>query len=171
MYFKLFKYADKTILQKLALNSICFEDLRAHGAAINDISLFDNIGFAVLPFDCPDGLIGVISDFILALDVVDACVVYSIRSDGYKFSMRSEIDRVDAGKVLNSVLKGLNGNGGGHAFMAGGFLPNESVKTLGEEPRLSLEKLFVGAIYPGIDIGEDGFIRGNEGHCKWHHKD
>ena len=35
--------------------------------------------------------------FILSLDVVDVAVVYSINSDGIKFSVRSERADVDAG--------------------------------------------------------------------------
>ena len=37
-------------------------------------------------------------------------------------SVRSEIPELDAGKVTRDALAGI-GNGGGHAEMAGGFVP------------------------------------------------
>lgn len=149
MYYKLFQFADHHILEKLQLNTIEFNDLKAYGAAISNISTYRKIGFACLPFDCPDGLIAIISDFILALDVVDFAVVYSIRSSGYKFSIRSEVEAYDAGEITNHLLTALGGSGGGHSFMAGGFINKNVVKTLGDNPRLAIENMYINAIYPG----------------------
>ena len=39
-------------------------DLKAYGAAIENISVINGIGFAYIPFDCNDGLIAMISVFI-----------------------------------------------------------------------------------------------------------
>lgn len=152
MYYMLFSYADQKVLEKIQLNTIELTDLRAYGAAINNISLYKNIGFASIPFDCPDGLIAIISDFILALDVVEFSVVYSERAGGYKFSVRSELEQFDAGKITNSVLSSIGGNGGGHAFMAGGFLPQDCVDSLGENPRADVEQLFLKELFPDEDV-------------------
>lgn len=161
MYYKLFPFTDKHLIEKMQLNNIEFKDLRAYGVAIENISVYKNIGFAVLPFDCPDGLIAIISDFILALDVVEFSVVYSIRPSGYKFSVRSEVEYADSGKVINEVLSAYGGSGGGHSFMAGGFLPEEKVKELGDNPRLKIEEDVIKQIYPNDDVKESDFIRNN----------
>ena len=58
-------------------------------------------------------------------------VVYSLREDGIKFSVRSELEEIDAGKVIACALKGV-GNGGGHKGMAGGFIPKGAIPELGE---------------------------------------
>ena len=83
--------------------------------------MFEYVGFTYIPFECPNSLVAIISDFILSLDVVDVAVVYSINSDGIKFSVRSEREDVDAGKLIYQALDGI-GSGGGHAAMAGGFV-------------------------------------------------
>lgn len=125
MYCMLYKLADKDIINSLMMNKIALTDLKAYGAAIQNVVINHHIGFAEIPFDCPDALIAMISDFILDLDVVVLSVVYSRRKDGLKFSVRSKIPKViNAGKVIQSSLNGV-GNGGGHPTMAGGFIPNE----------------------------------------------
>ena len=48
-------------------------------------------------------------------------MVYSLKKDGIKLSVRSEGVDMDAGKIINKALSGI-GSGGGHAAMAGGFI-------------------------------------------------
>lgn len=67
-------------------------------------------------------MIASVSDFMLALVEVSFSVVYSRRVDGIKLSVRSEKSSLDAGKITAEALQGI-GNGGGHAAMAGGFVP------------------------------------------------
>ena len=62
----------------------------------------------------------------MSLNVVDVSVVYAVRKDGIKFSVRSERKDVDAGKMVATVLKNC-GSGGGHQEMAGGFIPKENI--------------------------------------------
>ena len=123
-------------------NVMEFTDLKAYGAAIDNIHVYDGVGFAAIPFDCPDALIAIISDFILSLDVVAVSVVYAIRPDGIKFSVRSERKEIDAGTLVRNALKGC-GNGGGHKAMAGGYIPLESMHLLGEDAKYQIEKLFM----------------------------
>lgn len=149
MYYELFPYVDQEFLSRIMINQIEFKDLVAYGAAIKSISLYKDIGYASIPFDCPNELIAIISDFILALDMVNFCVIYSEREEGYKFSVRSERKDLDAGKISFSILQNkMKGNGGGHSFMAGGFLPKEKVKLLGDNPRKQIEMYFNQYIYP-----------------------
>lgn len=117
----LFPVANPDILKQLETNTMEYNDLKAYGAAIENIRIYDKVGFAYIPISCQDALIAIISDFILQLDEVDVCVVFSKRKDGIKFSIRSEIASVDAGKLAYEALKD-DGNGGGHATMAGGII-------------------------------------------------
>ena len=59
---------------------------------------------------------------MLALVEVTFSIVYSRKADGIKLSVRSERGDLDAGKIVSKALDGI-GNGGGHAEMAGGFVP------------------------------------------------
>lgn len=130
MFAYAFARAEQKDIQKMYANVMELDDLKAYAAAIETIHIYENIGFSQIPFDCPDAMIAIISDFILALDVVEVSIVYANRSDGIKFSVRSEItDRVDAGSLTREALKGI-GNGGGHKTMAGGFIPAENQRML-----------------------------------------
>ncbi len=142
MFAYAFETADVEKLQEMYKNVMEFKDLKAYAAAIDNIKIYDRTGFASIPFDCPDALIAIISDFILALDVVDVSIVYSVRKDGLKFSVRSEVETVDAGKLVAAALFGY-GSGGGHKTMAGGFVPNESLKRIGQQYDFYLKETFM----------------------------
>lgn len=142
MFSYVFEQADAGLINNMYRNVMEFDDLKAYGAAIDNIRLFDAVGFAKIPFDCPDALIAIISDFILSLDVVTVSVIYATRVDGIKFSVRSEVEDTDAGQTTNEALKGV-GNGGGHKAMAGGFIPAENIPLLGTDIDYEIEKRFL----------------------------
>lgn len=143
MFAYVFEKADKDKIRQMYKDVMEMDDLKAYAAAIDTIHIYENIGFSQIPFDCPDAMIAIISDFILALDVVEVSIVYATRSDGIKFSVRSEItDFVDAGKLTRQALEGV-GSGGGHKTMAGGFIPKENQSKLTDT---MLEERFIEAI-------------------------
>lgn len=112
---------DEKKLHQLESNNIEFNDLKAYGAAINNIVIYGKVGFSYVDFSCSDALVAILSDFILSLSEVDVAVIWTYRESGFKFSVRSERDHVPAGKLTNDALK-LWGSGGGHATMAGGII-------------------------------------------------
>lgn len=122
MFYKLYWMSNHTILGQLDRSEIQFNDLKAYANAISSIKIFDNISIAHTGGDCPESLIATISDFMLALSEIDCSIVYSIRKDGIKLSVRSCIERIDSGHLAKDALDGI-GSGGGHASMAGGFAP------------------------------------------------
>ena len=145
MYSRLYPLADIEALAQLNTNTMKYEDLMAFGEAIRNIQIYDNIGIARLDIRCSDGLIAEISDFILGLLEVELCVVYAIRSNGIKISVRSEIKGIKAGAVIQAALDGI-GSGGGHDEMAGGFIPIENVSMqLDDDMRMRFIKAFSGA--------------------------
>lgn len=142
MFAFLFPYVSQTVLTELSNNSMEFKDLRAYGSAIENIFVYEKVGFAGIPFSCPDAQIAVVADFILSLEEVEVAVVYATRPDGIKFSVRSETVGVDAGKLIAGALAGI-GSGGGHAFMAGGFIPGANVAGLGEHSDHEIRERFL----------------------------
>lgn len=117
-------------------------DLKAYGAAIESIELYDKVGFSCIPFSCPDALIAILSDFILALIEVEVAVVFSFREDGVKLSVRSEDPEIHAGKLLHDALKSV-GNGGGHASMGGGLIQKDRLPELGRYPKDAIRNMFL----------------------------
>ncbi len=120
MLYRMYDDCDYTVISMLENSILCFEDLVAYSKAISSIEVHDDISFADTGKDCP--VIADISDFMLALKEVTFSVVYSVKDGGIKLSVRSEGTALDAGKVIGRALTGI-GNGGGHASMAGGFVP------------------------------------------------
>lgn len=120
MLYRMFDLCDYEIIHMLENSNLCFEDLVAYSKAISSIEVYDNISFADTGEDCP--VIANISDFMLALKEVSFSVVYSRKEGGIKLSVRSERSSLDAGKIIGEALRGI-GSGGGHASMAGGFVP------------------------------------------------
>lgn len=145
MFGYLYKQADKEKFNAMLKNVMEYEDLKAYGAAIESVQVFDRIGFASIPFDCPDALIATISDFVLSLDIVDIAVVHAIREDGIKLSVRSEVSHVNAGCLVASAIEGV-GKGGGHSSMAGGYISKENKKLLGEDIEYGIRQLFLDTI-------------------------
>lgn len=93
-------------------------------------------------------MVAIVADFILSLVEVEVAIVYAAREDGWKFSVRSEIDEVDAGKIAEAALSEY-GSGGGHSFMAGGLIKTEDIPLLGPEPDDRIQELFMNAISRG----------------------
>lgn len=145
MFAFLFPLASREILTQLTSNTMEFQDLRAYGSAIENIFVYDRVGFAGIPFSCQDAQIAIVSDFILSLEDVDVSVIYATRKDGIKFSVRSEAPAIDAGKLTAEALQGL-GSGGGHSFMAGGIIFRQNIETLGLDPDTSIRELFYHAL-------------------------
>ena len=142
MFGFLFPRCDREKLANLERNNMEFADLKAYGAAIESIELYDKVGFSCIPFSCPDAMIAILSDFILALIEVEVAVVFSFREDGVKLSVRSEDPDVHAGNLLHEALEGV-GNGGGHAFMGGGLIPRDRLTKLGRYPKQAIRNLFL----------------------------
>ena len=120
MLYRMYDDCDYNIISMLENSILCFDDLVAYSKAISSIEVHDDISFADTGKDCP--VIADIPDFMLALKEVTFSVVYSAKDGGIRLSVRSEGTALDAGKVIGKALEGI-GNGGGHASMAGGFVP------------------------------------------------
>lgn len=136
-------YADLNMIYELDNSVLELSDLRSYSAAIDNISIIDELGFSYIPFECPDGLIASVAEFILSLSSVKVSVVYSERKNGWKLSVRSVLDDIHCGKLTEQALEGI-GSGGGHASMSGGFIPNDSslFQNDGNTARLELRERF-----------------------------
>lgn len=142
MFGYLYKYADNDKVTKLYVNNMEMDDLKGFAAAIEDIEVEDDLGFAYVPYECNDGLIAMICDFILSVDEVSVCVVYAPRNGGYKLSIRSLEDGVHAGNLAAKALEGI-GDGGGHAAMAGGVIFKDIDSKIKENIHEEIKNAFV----------------------------
>lgn len=148
MFGCLYKRADNDKIAKLYINAMEMSDLKAYGAAIESVKVIKRIGFVHIPFDCNDGLIAMISDFILSLNEVDSCVVYADRNGGYKLSVRSIDEDIHSGKLTADALKGI-GDGGGHAAMAGGIIFKDIPQDIKDNIEREIQERFITVMEKG----------------------
>ena len=147
MLYQMFDLCDSQRIHMLENSNLYFNDLIAYSEAISSIHVYGNISFANTGQDCPEALIASVSDFMLALVEVSFSVVYSWKKEGIKLSVRSETPQLDAGKIINAALRGL-GNGGGHASMAGGFVPFSGTEREADLMFRKIQERFIEVIDP-----------------------
>lgn len=119
----LHKLSDQNVLRSLHSNSLKLTDLTSYGKAIENFHISHYVGFSNVGNNCSEAIIGTLSDFFLTVNEVHFVLVYSYRAGGLKFSVRSDMESLDSAEIIKELLNGY-GNGGGHASMAAGFIPN-----------------------------------------------
>lgn len=145
MFYTLYNLCDMDLINSLETSTLQFNDLTAYANAIKSIKVYDNISFANTGNHCPEPLIASISDFMMLIAGVNLCVVYSIKVDGIKISVRSDAGSFDAGQLTNDALFGI-GSGGGHPTMAGGFVPFTELHEKVDELIEQIENNFIDTV-------------------------
>lgn len=115
---------DKSAITLFRNSNISLSELEIAGVAMIKASYNDDYEFAVIHAKpCDSNILGLISDFLLQVDVIKTCVVYNQTPDGegFKFSVRSCVREVNASELASYLAEGI-GSGGGHYEKAGGFI-------------------------------------------------
>lgn len=141
----LFGLADNSLIRKLQASTFRYDELDAFIASMVSMKIENGVAYSFIDFDCTDSFVAIVSDFILSLDTVFFSVVYSSRGSGLKFSVRSEIDKLDAGVITANALSSV-GNGGGHNCMAGGYAEKEWLLAIDKDLETAISRLFNKAI-------------------------
>ena len=119
---------DKALILRLKNMNLTLKEARIAGVALLGVEYHQNNNYAILKSEpCDPNILGLIGDFIVAVDTIDVCLVYSVLPFGIKFSIRSCVPETRADE-LASFLAAKLGSGGGHTEKAGGLLKNELLK-------------------------------------------
>ncbi|MGN1119373.1 MAG: bifunctional oligoribonuclease/PAP phosphatase NrnA [Oscillospiraceae bacterium] len=145
IYSYLFPKANSQLIRNFQSGVIQYDELEAFVDSMRGIQIFDHVAFAFLNFQCADAFIATVSDFIMNLDVVRFAVVYSRREHGFKFSVRSDLDDFNAGKITAEALKDI-GSGGGHRSMAGGYVDEAKLLQISIDYNKTIQNLFLDTI-------------------------
>lgn len=117
--------ADKSLITLFRNSNLSLKELEIAGIALIRYSYNDDYEFAVIKAQpCDPGILGLISDFLLQVDAIKTCVVFTENGNGYKFSVRSCVKEVNASELAAFLSEGI-GSGGGHYEKAGGFISLE----------------------------------------------
>lgn len=142
MYAHLLGLENKKIIEDMCKDKYMLEDMKIFAAALSSLRCIEDIGFIRVGDNCPEPLMASIADFALSVVEINFVVCYTEKGDSYKFSIRSQLENLEAGKIISAAFKGI-GNGGGHKEMAGGVIPKCNI--------IGINKLF-------DDFIEDKFI-------------
>lgn len=126
MFYRLYGLSSISLITELKGNQISVADLKDYAKAFHSVEIYGEIGFLYLD-NSNDSLLGAASDIVVTIAGVNIVVAYSPRPEGIKFSVRSINSRLKANILVRSILDGV-GFGGGHASMAGGFLPLKNLE-------------------------------------------
>lgn len=141
----LFPYANHQLIRHFQSGEILYQEIDAFADSMKNVDVINGVAFACLDFPCPDAFIATISDFLLLIDAVCFSVVFDHREGGFKFSVRSELDELDAGHIISEALAGI-GSGGGHKSMAGGYASESKLKQINPNISKAVQNLFLSII-------------------------
>lgn len=118
---------DKALIVLFYNSNISLSELNVAGQALTMYDYNDKYKFALVhALPCDPNILGLISDLVLQVDSIDACVVFNEVPDGYKISVRSCVKEVKANEFAEYISRDV-GNGGGHTDKAGGFIKKEAL--------------------------------------------
>ena len=125
-------YADfeKTAVTRFVNSNLSLDEIEIAGNALIHYQYFDTYRYATVQAEsCDPNILGMISDMVLEVDVIDTCLVYSLMPFGIKISVRSCVREVRANELARYITDGI-GSGGGHVVKAGGFIKRERMEEL-----------------------------------------
>jgi phosphoglycolate phosphatase len=113
---------NKNMINLFRNSNISRKELETAGIALIRNTYNEDYKFSIIKSEpCDPNILGIISDFLLQVDGIDTCVVYSEERGGFKFSVRSCVKEVRANELAVFLCSGI-GSGGGHNEKAGGFI-------------------------------------------------
>ncbi len=119
---------DKNLILRLKNMNLTLKEAKIAGVAMLGIDYHKENNYAIVKSEpCDPNILGLIGDFIVAVDTIDVCIVYSVLTFGTKFSIRSCVPETRADE-LASFISCKIGSGGGHTEKAGGLLKNELIR-------------------------------------------
>lgn len=140
-YSKLFAHADQHYLTSLLLNNLELPDLEYVQLSLKNLQRNGYFGVTDLGSTRQAARSAIVADFILSLREIKVVLVLSSRDNGVNLSVRSEVKELPADSLVGRITEG-KGTSGGHATMAGGFIPVENAEER-RSVRKKLQKRFL----------------------------
>ncbi len=120
-YFRCYEVANFDYVNWILRNYIRIQDLDYFKYVIENVEYYKRAAFCHISHGCSQNLLGILADFVLALEEIDFVVLCATNGGKINFSVRNEVDEWDASRVIRQTLEGI-GFGGGHNIMAGGVI-------------------------------------------------
>ena len=117
------RIADQDLVNNICRNCLESSELPYYQHLLSELRIERGVAIAQMPADCPKNLLGLLGDFLIAVDSVDVSILACGRPGTIQLSLRSERPEVDVAQLAQQVLVDNDiGFGGGHTHMAGGIV-------------------------------------------------
>ena len=153
IFASLYKIANLEILSNIGRNSIRPEDISTTIVAYENLTIKNNIAYSFAGDDKAKESLAELADKLISLADISFVVVYSKCFNGYNFSVRSQTFTLNAGKIAKTAFAKVNGDGGGHKYMAGGLIPKVAFMDLAGSSKAVMERI--------IDLIEEAIVEVN----------
>lgn len=118
--------ARTPVFEKLTKSNMSLAELMIASDALHNHYFDVERNFAIVQaINCEQGVLGIIGDFIIQVDVISLSVAYTKNDNGYQISIRSYDKPAD---VIAKYLCNDIGSGGGHSRKAGGRIAKRSLE-------------------------------------------
>ena len=122
---------NRSIITEMSNSNISLDELTITGHAITGYEYHEDHRYVILRTEpCDPNILGVISDFVMETEGIDASLAYYVSPFEVKMSVRSCVKEVHADELAAFLADGLGG-GGGHILKAGGTLRPERMEEYG----------------------------------------
>ena len=94
---------------------------------IKNLEIIKDIGIVKASIVKTHQLLAIICDFFMQLRQLNLVIGYSVKKNKISISVRSEIKKYNASKIINKIVKDI-GAGGGHTCMSAGIVDRSLVR-------------------------------------------
>ncbi len=116
---------DESAFTLFRNSNLSLDELKIVSRALERVDYREAYRYAIVESEpCDPNILGIISDTLLEVDIIDTCIVYSVLSGRVKLSIRSCTKETRANELGEAAAEGL-GAAGGHHFKSGGFLDED----------------------------------------------
>ena len=121
---------NRSVITEMSNSNISLDELTITGHAITGYEYHPEERFVILRTEpCDPNILGVISDFVMETDGIDASLAYYVSPFEVKLSVRSCVKEIHADELAAFLTDGIGG-GGGHILKAGGTIRPELLDEL-----------------------------------------
>ena len=123
---------NRSVITEMSNSNISLEELTITGNTITGYEYHPDHRYVILRAEpCDPNILGVISDFVMETEGIDASLAYYISPFEVKISVRSCVKEVHADELAAFLTEGIGG-GGGHVLKAGGTIRPELLDAFGQ---------------------------------------
>ena len=122
---------SRSVITEMSNSNISLDELTITGHAITNYEYHPDNRYVILRTEpCDPNILGVISDFVMETEGIDASLAYYVSPFEVKLSVRSCVKEIHADELAAFLTDGIGG-GGGHVLKAGGTVRPELLDELG----------------------------------------